>query len=88
MNKPVSELNPNDVIKLGDNWFRCRYFYYHNNNVSIDLQRELDQVSPYYDSKCIIISINKDVDIKFEVKDAENETHHSRRSHAHRKDCY
>ncbi|MBX6952906.1 hypothetical protein EX227_23240 [Providencia rettgeri] len=73
MNKAVSELKPNDVIKVGDNWFRCRYFYYHNNNVSIDLQRELDQVSPYYDSTCIRISINKDVDIKFEVKDAENE---------------
>ncbi|MFP4864235.1 hypothetical protein ACLFLC_15140 [Providencia rettgeri] len=74
MNKSVSELNPNDVIKLGDNWFRCRYFYYHDNNVSIDLQRERDQLSPYHDSTCIKISINKDVGIKFEVKDAENES--------------
>lgn len=78
MNKPVSELKPNDVIKLGDNWFRCRYFYYHDNNVSIDLQRELDQLSPYYDSTCIKISINKDVGIEFEVKDAENETNNKR----------
>lgn len=68
MNKSASELNPNDVIKLGDNWFRCRYFYYHDNNVSIDPQRERDQLRPYYDSTCIRISINKDVDIKFEVK--------------------
>ncbi|MEX6399242.1 hypothetical protein AB6E88_20035 [Providencia hangzhouensis] len=73
MNKSVSELNPNDVIKLGDSWFRCRYFYYHDNNVSIDLQRERDQLSPYYDSTCIKISINKDIVIKFEVKDAEND---------------
>lgn len=72
MNKSVSELNPNDVIKFGDNWFRCRYFYYHDNNVSIDLQRERDQLSPYYDSTCIRMSINKDVDIKLEVKDTEN----------------
>ncbi|MBQ0438397.1 hypothetical protein [Providencia rettgeri] len=73
MNKWVSELKPNDIIKIGDNWFRCRYFYYHDNNTSIDLQRERDQLSPYYDSTCIRISINKDVGIKFEVKDAENE---------------
>ncbi|MCL0005403.1 hypothetical protein MKT60_000805 [Providencia rettgeri] len=73
MNKPVSELKPNDVIKLGDNWFRCRYFYYSGDNVSIDLQRESDKLSYYRDSTCIKISINKDVGIKFEVKDAENE---------------
>lgn len=78
MNKSASELNSNDVIKLGDNWFRCRYFYYHDNNVSIDLQREHEQLSPYYDSTCIKISINKDVGIKFEVKDAENETNNKR----------
>ncbi|MEY0555067.1 hypothetical protein AB7334_02795 [Providencia rettgeri] len=72
MNKAVNELKPNDVIKVGDNWFRCRYFYYHDNNFSIDLQRERDQLSPYYDSTCIKISINKDVGIKFEVKDTEN----------------
>ena len=77
MNKSVSELKPNDIIKLGDNWFRCRYFYYHDNNISIDLQREGDQLSPYYDSTCIKISINKDVDIKFEVKDAENENNNN-----------
>ncbi|MEY0553237.1 hypothetical protein AB7345_16415 [Providencia rettgeri] len=73
MNKSVRKLKPNDVIKLGDNWFRCRYFYYHDNNISIDLQRERDELSPYHDSTCIKISINKDVGIKFEVKDAENE---------------
>lgn len=78
MNKSVSELNPNDVIKVGDNWFRCRYFYYHDNNVSIDLQRERDALNPYYDRTCIKISINKDVAIKFEVKDAENETNNKR----------
>lgn len=77
MSKSVSELKPNDIIKLGDNWLRCRYFYYHDNNVSIDLQRERDQLSPYCDSTCIKISINKDVDIKFEVKDAENENNNN-----------
>ena len=68
MNKPVSELKPNDVIKVGDNWFRCRYFYYSGSNVSIDLQRECDELSYYYDSTCVRISINKGIDIKFEVK--------------------
>ncbi len=68
MNKPVSELKPNDVIKIGDNWLRCRYFYYSGDNVSIDLQRERDKLSYYYDSTCVRISINKNVDIKFEVK--------------------
>ena len=68
MSKPVSELKPNDIIKVGDNWFRCRYFYYRDQEVSIDLQRERDELSYYYDSTCIKISINKEVDIKFEVK--------------------
>ncbi|MDD9338268.1 MAG: hypothetical protein PV362_01090 [Providencia heimbachae] len=72
MSKSVSELKPNDVIKLGDNWFRCRYFYYSDRGVDIDLQRERDELSYYYDSTCIKVSINKDVDIKFEVKDTEN----------------
>ncbi len=72
MNKPVSELNPNDIIKLGDNWFRCCYFYYSDRETSIDLQRERDQINPYCDSTCIKISINKDVGIKFEVKDSES----------------
>ena len=72
MNKSVSELNPNDVIKVGDNWFRCRCFYYSDRCVDIDIQRECDELSYYCDSTCIKISINKDVDIKFEVKDVEN----------------
>lgn len=73
MNKSATELKPNEVIKVGDNWFRCRYFYYSDRETSIDLQRESDELSYYYDSTCIRISINKDVDIKFDVKDAENE---------------
>ncbi|HHR6501274.1 TPA: hypothetical protein ACS8CD_001794 [Providencia alcalifaciens] len=68
MNKPVSELKPNDAIKVGDNWLRCRYFYYSDDNVSIDLQREDDKLSYYHDSTCVKMSINKGVDIKFEVK--------------------
>lgn len=73
MNKSVSELKPNDVIKVGDNWFRCRYFYYSDRRTDIDLQRERDELSYYYDSTCVRISINKDVEIKFEVKDTDNE---------------
>lgn len=68
MNKWVSELEPNDIIKLGDNWFRCRYFYYSDRETSIDIQRERDELSYYHDRTCIKISINKDVGIKFEVK--------------------
>ncbi|QPB12471.1 hypothetical protein [Providencia phage PSTCR8lys] len=68
MDKSVSELKPNDIIKVGDNWFRCRYFYYSDRNTDIDLQREYDKLSYYCDSTCIRISINKDVVIKFKVK--------------------
>ena len=68
MDKSVSELKPNDVIKIGDNWFRCRYFHFSGDNTSIDLQRERDELSYYYDSTCVRMSINKGVEIKFKVK--------------------
>lgn len=68
MDKSINQLNPNDVIKIGDKWFRCRYFYYSDRETSIDLQRESDELSYYCDSTCIRISINKDIDIKFEVQ--------------------
>lgn len=72
MKKSVNELNPNDVIKIGNDWFRIRYFHYRNLEISIDLQRECDQLSPYCDSTCISISISKELNIKFEAKGAEN----------------
>ena len=77
MNKSISELTPNDVIRVGDNWYRIRYLRYLGFETSIDLQKEEDLLSYYHDKTCLRISINKDLDIKFNIKDAENENNNN-----------
>lgn len=68
MDKSISQLNPNDVIKIGDKWYRIRYLRYYENETSIDLQKEEDLLSYYHDKTCLRLSINKDSNIEFEVK--------------------
>ncbi|ODQ06479.1 hypothetical protein [Shigella sp. FC1655] len=68
MDKSINQLNPNDVIKIGDKWYRIRYLRYWGNEASIDLQKEEDLLSYYHDKTCLRLSINKDSNIKFEVK--------------------
>ncbi|CDH33256.1 hypothetical protein [Xenorhabdus bovienii] len=67
--KSISELKPNDVINVLNGWYRVRKLRYSNNGTTIDLQREDDQLSPFCDMTCAHVSINKDLDIKFEVKE-------------------
>ncbi|MBD2816834.1 hypothetical protein ID850_19395 [Xenorhabdus sp. Flor] len=67
--KSVSELAPNDVINVLNGWYRVRYLQYSDRKTTIDLWREDDQLSPFCDMTCAHISINKDLDIQFEVKE-------------------
>ncbi|PHM42397.1 hypothetical protein Xszus_02131 [Xenorhabdus szentirmaii] len=66
--KSISELIPNNVINILNGWYRVRYLQYNDRVTVIDLQHENDQLSPFCDMTCIHISINKDLDIHFEVK--------------------
>ncbi|HHA1902712.1 TPA: hypothetical protein ACOED1_003496 [Enterobacter kobei] len=65
--RTVSELKPNDVISVFGDWFRVRYLNYWGGNTTVQLQREVDQLSPFTDSTCMSFTVHSDLIVWIEV---------------------
>lgn len=65
--RTVSELKPNDVISVFGDWFRVRYLNYWGGNTTVQLQREVDELSPLTDSTCMSFTVHSDLIVWIEV---------------------
>nr|DAL37534.1 MAG TPA_asm: hypothetical protein [Caudoviricetes sp.] len=65
--RTVSELKPNDVISVFGDWFRVRYLNYWGGNTTVQLQREVDQLSPFTDSTCMSFTVHSELIVWIEV---------------------
>jgi hypothetical protein len=66
--RTASELKPNDVIELFDTWFRVCYINYNRGETRIQLQREEDQLSPYCDMTCAMVTVSDDLNVLINVE--------------------
>ncbi|EPG3568351.1 HD domain-containing protein [Providencia rettgeri] len=66
--RTVEQLQPNDVLFVLNGWYRVRYLDFHGFSINVQLQREEDQLSYYYDSTCMHISVNKSLNALFDVE--------------------
>lgn len=66
--RTVEQLKPNDVLFVLNGWYRVRYWDNHGFAINVQLQREEDQLSYYYDSTCMHISVNKTLNALFDVE--------------------
>ncbi|MEX9786037.1 MULTISPECIES: HD domain-containing protein [Providencia] len=66
--RTVEQLQPNDVLFVLNGWYRVRYLDFHGFSINVQLQREEDQLSYYYDSTCMHISVNKTLNALFDVE--------------------
>ncbi|MGP9420087.1 hypothetical protein ACT3RT_13985 [Ewingella sp. AOP9-I1-14] len=67
--KPFKEVVPNDVVPVGNEWFRVRYITRHGNSTSLHLQRENEKLHPLRQNDVIHLSVDNIVPLMIVVKD-------------------
>lgn len=60
-------LVPNDLVKMGNQTLRLRYITRHSFQYRYHFQPGGEPLSPFVENDVVIISVNKDQGLKFEV---------------------
>lgn len=68
IDKPFKYVAPNDVVPVGNDYFRVRYVTYHGDNTTLYLQREAEQLSPFTQNDVIYLSVANSVPLTIAVK--------------------
>ena len=66
--KPFKDIAPNDVVPVGQDWFRVRYITRHGDSTSVHLQREVEKLHPLKQNDVIHLSVENAVPLFIAVK--------------------
>jgi len=66
--KPFKDVAPNDVVPVGNDFFRVRYITRHGDDTTLHLQREAEKLSPYTQNDVIHLSVANAVSLMTKVK--------------------
>lgn len=62
-----SMIIPNDLVRIGDTVYRLRYITSHGHQYTYYFSPGTEPLHPLYQNDVLILSINKDQSVKFEV---------------------
>lgn len=71
IDKPFKDVAPNDVVPVGNDYFRVRYVTHQSDDTTLHLQREAEQLSPFTQNDVIFLSVANSVPLMIAVKAAQ-----------------
>lgn len=66
--KPFKDVAPNDVVPVGNDYFRVRYITRHGDSTTLHLQREAEKLHPLRQNDVIHLSVENVVPLTIAVK--------------------